>query len=159
MMRAVTILPAALLREFSEELSRTGSTVPAGIEVCPNASEAESRKITAMNFIPSSRVDAARLQMMVLPVLERGVGFLVSRRATTEGGLLKSWRPLIHNTERGFEREPCASQPSFLKKLADQGDTMRHAPRRRKSRQRMIRIGGPVASRLGDLHEPGPERE
>src|SRR5579864_9792223 len=76
-----------------------------------------------------------------------------------EGGLLKSWRPLIHNTERGFEREPCASQPSFLKKLADQGDTMRHAPRRRKSRQRMIRIGGPVASRLGDLHKSGPEGE
>src|SRR6266852_2038000 len=64
-------------------------------------------------------------------------------------GPSETWRPLARHAEAAFESDPDSPQRPFVEKLADQRDAVGHAPRRRKLRQRMVRIGGPVAAPLG----------
>jgi hypothetical protein len=47
----------------------------------------------------------------------------------------------------------------LIRTAAEQRHAVRHAARRRELRQRMLRIGRPVAARLGHLDEPGAQRQ
>src|ERR1700674_2747040 len=72
----------------------------------------------------------------------------------SEGG----WA-LIGDGEGALEGDADAAEGAFLEEAADQGDAMGHAARGRKFWQRVMRIGGPVGARFGDLDEAGAQGE
>src|SRR5271155_1159725 len=75
------------------------------------------------------------------------------------GATLKSWRPLAGNAEAAFQRQAGAPYLALVEQPADQGDAMRHTPRRRKFGWRVSRIGRPIAARLRDLDEARAQGE
>lgn len=69
------------------------------------------------------------------------------------GAPSETWRPLARHAEAAFESDPDPPQRPFVEKLADQGDAVGHATRRRKLLRRMVGIGRPVAARLRHFDE------
>jgi hypothetical protein len=61
--------------------------------------------------------------------------------------------PMVPHAESALQCEPSAPDRTLIEEPPDQSDAVRHSARRRELRQRVIRIGGPVAARLGHLDE------
>ena len=61
---------------------------------------------------------------------------------------LESRRSLPGHAERAFQRHSRAPERAFVEQAADQRHSVRHASRRRELRQRIVRVGRPVAARL-----------
>src|SRR5258706_2096598 len=68
-------------------------------------------------------------------------------------------RPPPRHPEGPFEGDPHLPQQPVVEQTADEGDAVRHPPRWVEFRQRVVGIRGPVAARLGDVHEAGAQRE
>ena len=71
---------------------------------------------------------------------------------------LESGGALIDDAKRSFQGEPNARHGSLVEQPTQQGHSVRHSPRWRELRQRISRIGRPVASRLAHLDEAGAQR-
>src|SRR4051812_41747801 len=69
------------------------------------------------------------------------------------GGLasIKSGGSLFHHVELTFERDSYLPNQSVIKQAAQDGDAVRHAPRRVELRQRIRRIRRPIAARFGNF--------
>jgi hypothetical protein len=61
---------------------------------------------------------------------------------------LKAWRALVCDRKGVFKRYASCPQSPFVEKASNQRHSVRHAPRRRKRWQRMLRVRSPITSRL-----------
>src|SRR5437763_4133443 len=71
----------------------------------------------------------------------------------------KARRSFAYHAERAFECDAHLADQAIIEQPAEDGDSMRHAPRRIKLRQRVGLVGRPIAARFRYLDKTGTQSE